>query len=196
VAPTITENKSTINPPRVTVGEQGAQAAGEDVVEAAKRAIDMSTEDNTGLSTPLPTEVADEGNPPFSDGKASVGERNNNPGNLIVSSWTKKLPGYIGPGEGTNEQGISFAKFDTMAAGKNAKLNLIVNKIRKGQNTPTSLVRGWLSPTNAARNPEAFNNYVKHVAEKAGIGPNDKIPPDRIKLVAQGIYEFETGDRP
>jgi len=196
VAPTITENKSVINPPRVTVGEPGAQAAGEDVVEAAKRAIDLNPEENAGLVTALPTEVADEGNPPFSDGKASVAERNNNPGNLIVSSWTKTLPGYIGPGEGVNEQGISFAKFDTMQAGKNAKIRLIANKINKGYRTPSSLIESWLSPENAKNNPEAYRNYVKHVSQRVGIGPNDKISQNDIQRVAQAIYEFESGDRP
>lgn len=196
VAPTITENKSVINPPRVTVGEPGAQAAGEDVVEAAKRAIDLNPEDNAGLVTALPTEVADEGNPPFSDGKASVAERNNNPGNLIVSAWTKTLPGYIGPGEGKNEQGIPFAKFDSMQAGNSAKLRLVVNKINKGYRTPRALVESWLSPTNARANPEVFRNYVKHVSERIGIGPNEEIKQGDIQRAAQAIYEFESGDRP
>jgi len=196
VAPTITENKSVINPPRVTVGEPGAQAAGEDVVEAAKRAIDLNPEDNAGLVTALPTEVADEGNPPFSDGKASVAERNNNPGNLIVSAWTKTLPGYIGPGEGKNEQGIPFAKFGSMQAGKDAKIRLIVNKVNKGYQTPRALVKSWLSPTNARANPKVFNNYVDYVASRVGIGPNDKISQNDIQRVAQAIYEFESGDRP
>lgn len=196
VAPTITENKSTINPPRVTVGEEGAQAAGEDVVEAAKRAIDLNPEDNAGLVTTLPTEAAEEGNAPFSDGRASVAERNNNPGNLIVSSWTKTLPGYIGPGEGTNEQGISFAKFDTMQDGKNAKVRLITNKIKKGYDTPRKLVESWLSPTNARGNPQVFNNYVDYVAERVGIGSNEEIPDSLKQKVAQAIYEFESGDRP
>jgi hypothetical protein len=196
VAPTITENKSTINPPRVTVGEEGAQAAGEDVVEAAKRAIDLNPEDNAGLVTTLPTEAAEEGNAPFSDGRASVAERNNNPGNLIVSAWTKTLPGYIGPGEGTNEQGIPFARFDNMQAGKDAKIRLIVNKVNKGYQTPRALVRSWLSPTNARGNPKVFNNYVDYVASRVGIGPNDNISQNDIQRVAQAIYEFESGDRP
>jgi len=182
-APAAVEDRSLQMPPSVSI---------------EKPLVEEAPQEANGLTPALPAaqEEAEEGNAPFSDGKASVGERNNNPGNLIVSSWTKKLPGYIGPGEGKNEQGIPFAKFDTMSAGKEAKMTLIINKIKKGQNTPYSLIEGWLSPTNAANDPEAFNNYVKHVADKAGIGPNDKIPPDRIRRVAQGIYEFETGDRP
>ena len=193
VAPSVLEDKSPPLPPTVVVGEE--EEAGEDVVNAAKRALSMEvpSEDNAGLSF---GEVAEGGATPFSGGDGSVADRNNNPGNLIVSAWTKKLPGYIGPGEGTNEQGIPFAKFDTMDAGRDAKLRLVVNKVNKGHSTPAALVRSWLSPTNAQANPEVFNNYVNYVADRAGLGPNDRISQGDILKVARAIYEFESGNRP
>jgi hypothetical protein len=140
--------------------------------------------------------VAGDGSVPFSDGKASVGERNNNPGNLIVSAWTKKLPGYLGPGAGTNEQGIPFARFDTMEAGSGAKIKLVLNKLSRGYDTPYKLVESWLSPTNARNSPESFRNYVNYVAQRVGLKPNEKIPRNLVPQVSQAIREFETGDRP
>lgn len=184
-APSVLEERSSEMPPSVTIAEPEEEPA-----------EPPAEQPSAGLATALPTEAAEEGNVPFSDGKASVAERNNNPGNLIVSSWTKTLPGYIGPGEGKNEQGISFAKFDTMQAGQDAKLRLVVNKINKGYRTPRALVESWLSPTNARANPEVFRNYVKHVSERVGIGPNEEIKQGDIQRAAQAIYEFESGDRP
>lgn len=193
VAPSVLESNSPALPPTVVTGEEAK--AGEDVVNEAKQALvaEIPSEDNAGLSF---GEVAEGGATPFSGGSGSVADRNNNPGNLIVSAWTKKLPGYIGPGEGTNEQGIPFAKFDTMDAGRDAKLRLVVNKVNKGHSTPAALVRSWLSPTNAQANPEVFNNYVNYVADRAGLGPNDRISQGNILKVARAIYEFESGNRP
>ena len=189
------EGAQTDEAAQITATVQNALSVPSQQASPDQSQIIILPQDGTQIPV-MSGEVADEGNPPFSDGKASVAERNNNPGNLIVSAWTKTLPGYIGPGEGVNEQGISFAKFDTMQAGKNAKIRLIANKINKGYRTPSSLIESWLSPENAKNNPEAYRNYVKHVSQRVGIGPNEQIKQQDIQRVAQAIYEFESGDRP
>lgn len=188
--PAAVEERSSEMPPSVQIGDPDQESI-EETIRKSREA----------LSAPIPgeeefvqPEVAEEGEGPFD--KASVGIRNNNPGNLIVSAWTKKLPGYLGPGEGVNEQGIPFAKFDTMAAGKNAKIKLVVNKIEKGYNTPRKLVESWLSPTNARNDPEGFQNYVNYVSQRSGVGPDEEISGSVIRKVGDAIYEFETGDRP
>jgi hypothetical protein len=191
VVTSLVEDRGLNLPPTVQVGEESAD---DDVVARAQEAISREVGgENPGLTY---GEAAEDGSVPFSDGKASVGERNNNPGNPIVSAWTKKLPGYLGPGAGTNEQGIPFARFDTMEAGSGAKNRLVSSKLSRGYDTPYKLVERWLSPTNARNSPESFRNYVNYVANRVGLKPNEKIPRNLVPQVSQAIREFETGDRP
>lgn len=111
------------------------------------------------------------------------GIRNNNPGNIIVTSqndWEGAIPHDI------NTDG-KFEQFKTYAYGVRAMIVLIQNYMSKYRlNTLESIVYRW-----NAGNP----NYVKYVAEKSGIAPTAKITANKetIKKLVQGIADFENG---
>lgn len=184
IAPSVLEDRSTNIPPSLQAGEEDAP---DDVLEQAQRVVAQPVggeEENPGLSY---GEAAEDGTAPFKG--ASLGERNFNPGNIIEGSWARKQPGYAGPGEG------GFARFKDMNAGAAAQRRLIASKMDRGENTVDSLIDSYLGgdPRNTA---ESTANYKNYVAERLGLGINDKIPPRLTRLASQAMIEFETGKRP
>lgn len=111
------------------------------------------------------------------------GIRNNNPGNIIISSqnnWEGAIPHDI------NTDG-KFEQFKTYAYGVRAMIKLILKYMNEYKlSTLESIVYRW-----NAGNP----NYVKYVAEKSGIAPTAKITANKetIKKLVQGIADFENG---
>lgn len=84
---------------------------------------------------------------------------NNNPGNLIASSWTKSQPGYVG----TDSSG--FAVFDSLADGQSAEQALISNYAASGA-TIQSMMAAWAPAGQGSNNP---NLYAENVAAAAGV---------------------------
>jgi len=117
---------------------------------------------------------------------ASRGERNNNPGNLEASSWTKSLPGYVGS-DGR------FAIFDTMANGIAAQEKLLGSYINRGYNTITSIINRYGNDPGAA-DDISVKNYMNYVAGRLGVGINDVLDKSQVGKLTSAMREFETGN--
>ena len=126
---------------------------------------------------------------PQADVSAPRSVRNNNPGNIIDSSFARNQPGYVG-----NDAG--FAVFDNEQSGVEAHKKLLENYGMAGRNTVDTIIDRW-SPANAEGNtPEATENYKKHVADKLGVNKNDPLDmsdPAIIDALSQAMAEFESG---
>jgi len=124
--------------------------------------------------------------PTVTSGGSSRGERNNNPGNLEDSPYTRSQPGYKGS-DGR------FAKFETPEHGLKAQETLLAkNYIGKGYNTVAKVI-GRYAPR--SDNAQSFDNYVAYVSQKLNINPNDTLTPSMTGRLAQAMREFETGNR-
>lgn len=116
----------------------------------------------------------------------SRGERNNNPGNLEASPWTRKQNGYVGS-DGR------FAIFDSMANGIAAQAKLLVNSyLKKGHDTPYKVIMRYGNDA-GPQDDVSVKNYIKYVAGRLGIGINDKVDVSKAGELAQAMREFETG---
>lgn len=120
--------------------------------------------------------------PRQSSPSAPRGVRNNNPGNIEDGPFARSLPGYAGS-DGR------FARFDTPDAGGQAKAQLIGSYIQRGFNTPMAIINRWAPPSD--NNPT--EQYASYVAQRAGVGLNDRVTEADIPLIAQAIAEFENG---
>lgn len=112
------------------------------------------------------------------------GIRNNNPGNIEDGAFARSLPGYVGS-DGR------FAIFDDPSSGEAAQTRLLGSYVQRGFDTPTEIINRWAPPSD--NNPTGA--YINYVAQRAGIGPNDRVTEDKIPLIAQAIREFENGSR-
>lgn len=108
--------------------------------------------------------------------------RNNNPGNLAASAWTKSQPGYAGS-DGR------FAIFESPEAGRAAQLGLLDSYAGKGVDTISSIVGRWSPATDG--NPTG--SYVDYIVRRTGIPANAKLGPDQRQAVADAMAEFEGG---
>lgn len=118
---------------------------------------------------------------------ASRGERNNNPGNLEASPWTRSQPGYVGS-DGR------FGIFDTMENGIAAQVKLLINRyINKGYDTPNEIIWRYGNDPSTA-DDKSVRNYVKYVAKRLGIDIDDPIKASQAGALAQAMREFETGN--
>ena len=109
---------------------------------------------------------------------------NNNPGNIIDSSFAKSQPGYLGS-DGR------FAKFESPEHGETAMHNLLSNYQKRGLNTPASIIGRWAPPSE-----NDTSSYVAQVAKKLGVGPNDPIDvsdPNVKSILGKAIATVEAG---
>lgn len=109
---------------------------------------------------------------------------NNNPGNIIDSSFAKSQPGYLGS-DGR------FAKFESPEHGETAMHNLLSNYQKRGLNTPASIIGRWAPPSE-----NDTSSYVAQVAKKLGVGPNDPIDvsdPNVRNVLSKTIALVEAG---
>lgn len=126
--------------------------------------------------------------------------RNNNPGNLRGSAYTRSLPGYVR----TDDAG--YAVFDSRENGAAAQSNLLKTRyLDRGQNTIASIIQGvgpagrrthGYAPRKAdgGDNTDAqVNNYIAYVAKKLNVNPNDTLTPAVLPRLAQAMSEFESG---
>jgi len=109
--------------------------------------------------------------------------RNNNPGNLKASPFTRKLPGF----SGVDPDG--FATFESPQAGANAQVALLKNYISRGFNTVSKIINRWA--------PSSDNNdtaaYIQTVAGKLGVNPNDTLSPAMVPQLQAAITGVEGG---
>jgi hypothetical protein len=115
--------------------------------------------------------------------------RNNNPGNLRVSAFTKKLPGY----QGADDAG--YAIFSDPGAGQNAQAALIKSYMSRGFNTVSKIIERWAPrASRGGDNTEAqTSNYAAYVARKLNVNPNDTLTPVVADRLAAAMAEFESG---
>lgn len=118
---------------------------------------------------------------------ASRGERNNNPGNLEASSWTKSQPGYVGS-DGR------FAIFDSMANGIAAQEKLLRGYIDKGFTTIDGIINRYGNDPGTADDGSVLN-YKKYLSQRLGKSLNDLITKADIPLLTKAMREFETGNK-
>jgi hypothetical protein len=180
---------------------------GEDVVElgdefTAEPLGDSEVEDS-GLAEPLNGEAlsgedgaqevagSDEiGYEPLGGSGASLGDRNNNPGNIRDGDYAKSQPGYVGPGEG------GFAMFDNADSGAAAQENLLTKSyLAKGVDTVDKIVERYNPRADKRNTPDVMANYKRYVADKIGVGVNDTLSENLVPVLARAMREFETGNR-
>lgn len=109
--------------------------------------------------------------------------RNNNPGNLKASAFTRKLPGFAGVDDG------GFAIFDSPQSGAGAQASLLSNYIDRGFNTVGKIINRWAPPSD--------NNdtgaYVRTVSQALGVKPGEVIGKDKIPALQSIIARVEGG---
>lgn len=132
---------------------------------------------------------------------ASVGERNNNQGNLMGTGWVTEMPGYLG----NDEKG--FAKFSTNdqgTAANNRQLERYWEGTQATGGKPVRTIDGiintWAPPetgTNKTGNSaESVANYKKYVQTRTGIDMTKELTKDQLGAVRAAMQEFETGNKP
>jgi len=117
---------------------------------------------------------------------ATRGIRNNNPGNLILTTigWQGKIPFP------QNTDG-KFEQFATMEYGIRAMLKDLINDIGKGKNTVRKLIHEYA--------PAFENNttaYINSVAKSLGVAPDAKLTRINgafLLLLARAIIKVENG---
>jgi hypothetical protein len=117
---------------------------------------------------------------------AARGIRNRNPGNIVVSGWTQRQHGYLGP-----EPEGRFARFDTMANGVLALLRLLlVYRDQHKLRTVRQIINRWAPPVE-----NDTGSYVLSVAKAIGVGIDDELPadPEVYTRLARAIVGHENG---
>lgn len=116
-------------------------------------------------------------------GGAPRSVRNNNPGNLRDSPFTRGLPGYQGADSG------GFAVFDTPTNGAGAQSALLQSYMNRGFNTVSKIISRWAPPSDG----NDTGGYVKMVASAMGVKPGDVLSPAQIPALQQAIARVEGG---
>lgn len=116
----------------------------------------------------------------------SIAEYNNNPGNLKPPPKVK-YQGQIG----VDERG--FAIFENAEAGRNALVQDILIKQKRGLNTPESFIDRY-APAGDENPDEARENYKIKLAQHLGLkSTSDPFPKGSEQKIADLIASFESG---
>jgi hypothetical protein len=113
------------------------------------------------------------------------GIRNNNPGNLRISSiaWQGKIP---------NSQNTdrAFEQFNSVAHGLRAMATDLINDVHKGQNTLRKLIIEYAPPTE-----NDTIAYINNVARMVGISPDQRLILDNelVKKIIRAKMVVENG---
>lgn len=116
----------------------------------------------------------------------SRGVRNNNPGNIRISSnnWDGKIP------KDQNTDG-SFEQFVTWVHGLRAMTKLIINYIKGGHDTITKIINRYAPPVE-----NQTTNYINFVVKETGILANQTIDPNDktvIRKIIKAMVRMELG---
>ena len=113
--------------------------------------------------------------------------RNNNPGNIIDSTFAKGQPGYRGSdGE--------MAIFDTPEHGYEAAHNLLTHYAATGRDTISKIIDSWAPASDKRNSPSDRAEYKKYLAGRLGISPDQPITASLIEPLTHAIAHFE-GDK-
>ena len=158
-----------------------------DLDQRARQAFGQSVQDPNLFQGAVPGAGPMPGSPDMqaygggTDMSVPRGIRNNNPGNITDSPWTRRQPGY----SGTDGQ---FARFENRGAGDQAVQSLLQNYATQGINTVGGIISKW-----APANENATQDYINFVSKAAGVPPDAPLSPDQRLKVAQAITQFENG---
>lgn len=115
------------------------------------------------------------------------GLRNNNPGNIRISSnaWEGKIP------LSQNTDG-AFEQFTDMVYGVRAMGKLLINYFRNnGLDTVEKLVSRYAPPSE-----NMSGDYARFVADQIGVKPSDRInvaDPNMLSLLVEAMIKMENG---
>ena len=90
----------------------------------------------------------------------------NNPGNLIVTPWTERQPGYAGANG-------RFGTFDSAASGYRAAEANLQGYLSKGLTTPLQILSKWAPIGDGRNDPVA---YADSIRKSTGFDPNAPLP--------------------
>lgn len=93
--------------------------------------------------------------------------RNNNPGNLVYSSWM--APYGCSPGGAGG-----FAQCPSLDAG-NQILDYRVSQLVDQGDSVSQLINTWASPSYPGNTQASYQNYVNYVSSSTGLDPNAPI---------------------
>jgi len=112
------------------------------------------------------------------------GIRNNNPGNLKFGPFAKSMGA-------TGADADGFAIFPSARFGEQAQVNLLKGNgyIGGGRNTIASIVSKY-APSSDGND---VGSYVRFVAQKTGIAPNQPVTAAQADIIAAAMREFENG---
>jgi hypothetical protein len=118
----------------------------------------------------------------------SRSDRNNNPGNLRATPWTRSQPGYIGS-DG------AFARFDTPNAGLMAMQTLLGGGSYIGgqRDTIRSIMAAYSPVKDPGNAPGSTANYVSRVAALTGLHPDQPLSRDDIPQLTSAMSMVEAG---
>ena len=115
----------------------------------------------------------------------TLAERNNNPGNLVFANQTGAVRGDKRP------DGTYWAVFESPEAGRLALENQIkLDTQSRGMSLIDTMNK--YAPAADKNNPSA---YAQTIANKLGIKVTDKVPEDKIGLMADAITTVESGGK-
>lgn len=114
------------------------------------------------------------------------GLRNNNPGNLIITSiaWQGKI-------SVTKNTDKKFEQFENIHFGLRAMMKDLINDINKGKNTVKSLISEYAPPSE-----NNTNAYINSVASTLGVSPTEKLKKIDSKFLlklVRAILKVELG---
>lgn len=118
------------------------------------------------------------------------GIRNNNPGNLVLTTatWLGKIPK-----NSNTDSNKKFEQFESMSYGVRAMLRNLVTHIDKGENTIRKLITTYAPPIE-----NDTELYIKQIAKALSLSPDQKITSvdsNFLFVLAKAIVKKENGDQ-
>jgi hypothetical protein len=116
------------------------------------------------------------------------GVRNNNRGNIEDGTFARSQPGY----QGSDGR---FAIFDTPENGDRAQENLLANRYLGQPKSVAEIINRYAPPRSRGgdNSEESVRNYVRHVEQRLGLQPGQKIDRNMAPQLAAAMREFENG---
>jgi hypothetical protein len=111
-----------------------------------------------------------------------IGFKNNNPGNI---RYNPKIRGVIGRSKN------GFAIFANRWSGLAAMRRLLLNYLRKGNNTITKIINRY-APASDGNQPL---KYIGFIVNKTGILPNDLLKPEDLEKIIPAMVQMEHGKK-
>lgn len=117
---------------------------------------------------------------------ASRGLRNNNPGNIRLSStvWEGQVPA-------AQQTDSEFVQFVSPEYGIRAMARILGNYMARGVNTLNGIISTWAPP---AENDTL--SYVSDVADATGFDPAAALDASAIPSIIAAIIDHENGQQP